>query len=126
MKQHAPLFLELATKAKQKVKEIDIHKAKEYLMEGKAIFIDVREESEWQQGYIPNAIHLSKGVIERDIEKKIPDQNTALILYCSGGFRSALATKSLLEMGYTNVSSIEGGVTAWINAGYPLVLHEDK
>lgn len=124
MKTHNPLFLALAMQAKKHIKEIDVHEAKKLLADGKTIFIDVREAFEWQQGHLPNAIHLSKGVIERDIEKHIPDPQTPLVLYCSGGYRSALATQSVQAMGYQNVCSMEGGTTAWINVGYTLISDE--
>src|SRR5476649_2177293 len=106
MKIHNPLFLSLAMQAKTHIKEIDVHEANKLLLDGKMVFIDVREESEWQQGHLPHAIHLSKGVIERDIEKHIPDASTPLVLYCSGGYRSALAIQSIQNMGYKNVCSI--------------------
>jgi len=124
MKIHNPLFLSLAMQAKTNIKEIDVHEANKLLLDGKMVFIDVREESEWQRGHLPRAIHLSKGVIERDIEKHIPDTSTPLVLYCSGGYRSALATQSIQNMGYKNVCSIEGGLTTWNNAGYPLISDE--
>lgn len=121
MKKHNPLFLSMATSAKQQVKEIDIHHAKATLEAvSSPHLIDVREDHEWQAGHLPNAIHISKGILERDIEKIIPDQQTPILLYCSGGFRSAIAAKSLQDMGYKNVMSMEGGCTAWINAGYPM------
>jgi rhodanese-related sulfurtransferase len=120
MKIHHPLFLALATQAKTQINEIDVHEANKRLTEGTTVFIDVREESEWKQGHLLNAIHLSKGVIERDIEQYIPDSATPLVLYCSGGYRSALATLSIQTLGYKNVCSMEGGTRAWINAGYSL------
>lgn len=122
MKKHNPLFLMIANSAKKQVNEIDIHQAKAKL--GETIppyLVDVREDNEWQNGHLPNAIHLGKGVIERDIEKTIPDLHAPIILYCGGGFRSAIAAKSLQEMSYKNVMSMDGGYTAWINAGFPMV-----
>lgn len=122
MKTHNPLFAKIAKFAKQNVKEIDVFQAKVQLSEpNPPVLVDVRESSEWQNGYLPNAIHLSKGVIERDIEKVIPDVQTPIILYCGGGFRSALAAKNLQEMGYTNVISMDGGFRGWCDAGYPVV-----
>jgi rhodanese-related sulfurtransferase len=82
--------------------------------------IDVREESEWNAGYLPQALHLSKGILERDIERFLPLVNTPIILYCNGGYRSCLAADNLQKMGYTNVSSLIGGFSAWIAAGFPL------
>lgn len=122
MKSHNPLFAMIAKSAKQHVKEIDIHQAKSQLAESQPpVLVDVREESEWQNGYLPNAIHLSKGVIERDIEKVIPNLEKPIILYCGGGFRSALAAKNLQDMGYINVISMDGGFRGWCEAGYPVV-----
>lgn len=121
MKSHNPLFAMIAKSAKQQVKEIDIHQAKSQLAEPQPpVLIDVREASEWQNGHLPNAVHLSKGVIERDIEKVIPDLEKPIILYCGGGFRSALAAKNLQEMGYKNVISMNGGFRGWCEAGYPV------
>jgi rhodanese-related sulfurtransferase len=125
MKIHNPLFLALAGTARSHIKEIDIHHAKTLLdAEKPPIFIDVREDSEWQTGHLSAAIHLSKGVIERDIEKIITDINTPLVLYCSGGYRSAIAAESLQKMGYKNIFSVEGGISAWVNAGY--LLHDER
>ena len=81
--------------------------------------VDVREDSEWAKGHLPNAIHLGKGVIERDIETKVPDKNAELVLYCGGGFRSALAADNLQKMGYKNVLSMDGGWRGWTESGYP-------
>ncbi len=121
MKTHNPLFLAQALLAKSHITEIDIHQAKKKLESAHPpVLIDVREDAEWQTGHLPNAVHLSKGIIERDIEKTIPDINTPLVLYCSGGYRSAMAAENLQKMGYTNVCSMEGGSTAWTNAGYPI------
>ncbi len=122
MKTHNPLFLAQALLAKTHIEEIDIHQAKDRLESTTPpVLIDVREESEWQTGHLPNAIHLSKGIIERDIEKIIPDTNTPLVLYCSGGYRSAIAAENLQKMGYKNICSMEGGSTAWTTAGYPIL-----
>jgi rhodanese-related sulfurtransferase len=117
MKTHHNLFTTLAMTAKSNIKEFEVEEVKNI---SGSILIDVREESEWKTGCLPNAIHLSKGVIERDIEKIIPDTNTAIVLYCSGGYRSAIAAESLQQMGYKNVVSMKGGTTAWIQAGFEL------
>ena len=119
MKQHSPGFLKLVTEAKSKIHEITPAQLKEKLDRHEQFhLIDVREESEWASGHIPRAIHLSKGIIERDIEKKFPDLNTPLVVYCSGGFRCALVAESLQKMGYTSVSSLESGSQGWIDEGY--------
>ena len=121
MKKHSPGFLTLVQEAKKKIHEITPAQLKEKLDRHEAFqLIDVREESEWASGHIPTAVHLSKGIIERDIEKKFPDLNTPLIVYCSGGFRCALVAESLQKMGYINVSSLETGSQGWIDAGYAL------
>jgi rhodanese-related sulfurtransferase len=83
--------------------------------------VDVREESEWARGHIPNAIHLGKGIIERDIEKAIPEKGATVVLYCGGGFRSALAADNLQKMGYSNVISMDGGWREWTQAGFPTI-----
>jgi rhodanese-related sulfurtransferase len=122
MKSHSPLFLAVALSAKSRIKEITVHEVKAQIESPQPpIVIDVREDNERAAGYIPNAIHLSKGVIERDIEKMIPDLDTAIVLYCSGGFRSAIATAALKTMGYQNVCSMLGGCSEWVKAGYPFV-----
>lgn len=110
--QHSPGFLRLAEEARASVREIDVAEARRRTADG-AVLIDVREDREWEEGHARGAIHMGKGVIERDIEQRIPDPNTELILYCGGGYRSALAAKSLGEMGYGNVASMTGGWRAW-------------
>ena len=121
MKQHSQRFVKLAENARQQVREITVEKVKEKIESGDISFlIDVREANEWQQGHLPHALHLSKGVIERDIEKHIPDEQSEIILYCGGGFRSALAGENLQRMGYKNILSMAGGFTAWKNAGFPI------
>ena len=118
MAKHSPAFLKLAQEAKQHVKETNVDEVKKRLDRGeKLMLIDVREESEFAKGHLPGAIHLSKGVIERDVEKTFPDTNKELILYCGGGFRSALAADNLQKMGYTNVISMDGGFRGWKEAG---------
>ena len=86
----------------------------------KFLLIDVREDNEWAKDHLPNAVHLGKGVIERDIEQQVPDSDTPMVLYCGGGFRSALAADNLQRMGYTNVVSMDGGIRGWREKGYPL------
>ena len=110
---HSPGFLRLAEQAKRSVREVSVDDALRRIREAGATLVDVREESEWEAGHARGAVHLSKGVIERDIEKVIPDPSREIILYCGGGFRSALATRSLQEMGYSNVWSLSGGWRAW-------------
>jgi rhodanese-related sulfurtransferase len=112
--------LKLAEDARSRVHEVSVDEARRKLESGKAKLIDVREESEWEAGHARGAEHLSKGVIERDIEVRVPDKKAELILYCGGGYRSALATDNLQKMGYTNVSSMAGGWRAWEAAGAPV------
>ena len=117
---HSPAFLRLVEDAKMRIRETNIHEVKERLdASEKFILVDVREESEWARGHLPGAIHLGKGIIERDIEQRVPDKNEPLVLYCGGGFRSALAADNLQKMGYTNVLSMDGGWRGWTEAGYP-------
>lgn len=119
-KQHAPGFLKLVTDAKTRVLECGVDDVKRRLDKGESFtLVDVREESEFAAGHIPGAVHLSKGVIERDVEKVIPDPAAPVVLYCGGGFRSALAADNLLKMGYTNVVSMDGGWRGWTGKGYP-------
>ena len=119
---HSPGFLKLVDDAKTRVRETGVHDVKKRLDAGeKLILVDVREESEWARGHLPGAIHLGKGIIERDIEQKVPDHAAPLVLYCGGGFRSALAADNLQKMGYTNVISLDGGWRDWIEANYPVV-----
>ena len=117
---HSPAFLKLVEDSKTRIRETDIREVKRRLDAGdKLHLVDVREESEWALGRLPGALHLSKGVIERDIEKVIPDKSAPIVLYCGGGFRSALAADNLQKMGYTSVISMDGGWRAWTEAGYP-------
>lgn len=117
---HSPEFLKIVNDTKKRIKEIDFREIKERLDAGeKFIVVDTREDNEWQRGHIPNAIHLGKGIIERDIEAAIPDKNAPLVLYCGGGFRSALAADNLQKMGYKNVVSMDGGWRGWTEAGFP-------
>jgi rhodanese-related sulfurtransferase len=117
---HPEGFLRLVADAKKRIKEEDVQTTKKKLDAGeKMILVDTREESEWARGHIPNAVHLGKGIIERDIEKAIPEKGATVVLYCGGGFRSALAAENLQRMGYTNVESMDGGWRAWVEAGMP-------
>jgi rhodanese-related sulfurtransferase len=117
---HAPGFLEIVNDAKSRVAETNVKEVKQRLDKGdKFTLVDVREESEWARGHLPGAVHLSKGVIERDIEAKVADKNAELVLYCGGGFRSALAADNLQKMGYKKVISMDGGWRGWTEAGYP-------
>ncbi|HEX5058328.1 MAG TPA: rhodanese-like domain-containing protein [Kofleriaceae bacterium] len=120
---HSPGFLKLVDDAKRNIRETTVSAVAERLKRGdKFHFVDTREDDEWRAGHIPGAIHLGKGVIERDIETKIPNHGDEIILYCGGGFRSALAAEALQKMGYTNVASMDGGIRAWRAQGLP----EDK
>jgi rhodanese-related sulfurtransferase len=117
---HQPGFLKLVNEAKKKIKEAQFTEIKKRLDAGeKLILVDTREDLEWAQGHLPGAIHLGKGIIERDIEQTIPDHNAPIVLYCGGGFRSAIAAENLQKMGYTNVISMDGGWKGWIGAGFP-------
>ncbi|NBR04324.1 MAG: sulfurtransferase [Planctomycetes bacterium] len=121
---HSPRFLAISQDAKKKVRETSVFDVKSRLDKGeKLLLIDVREESEFAKDHIPGAIHLSKGVIERDIESAVPNLSTEIILYCGGGFRSALSAENLARMGYSNVISMDGGVRAWRENGFPLKSH---
>jgi rhodanese-related sulfurtransferase len=120
MKQHSPGFLAIVTDAKSRVKETNVAEVLQRLAAGATFtLVDVREESEFAAGHAQGALHLGKGVIERDIEKAIPDHDAPLILYCGGGFRSALASDNIQKMGYTNVLSMDGGWSGWVAAGGP-------
>jgi rhodanese-related sulfurtransferase len=116
---HSPGFLKIVDDAKSRVREIEVGEARRQLESGKAKLIDVREQSEWAAGHARGAAHIGRGVIERDIEDRFPDKSAALILYCGGGFRSALAADNLQKMGYRNVASMAGGWRAWQAEGAP-------
>ena len=119
--QHAPRFLRIVEDAKRRVRETDVHDVKGKLDRGeKFLLIDVREESEYAKDHLPGAVHMGKGVIERDIEGRVPELGKEMILYCGGGFRSALAADNLQKMGYTNVISMDGGIRGWREKNYPL------
>ena len=117
-KSHNPGFLALVNDAKSRVKEIDIEGYKKMPREGH-LLVDVREDNEWSAGHAKGAIHLGKGIIERDIESQVPDKSTTMVLYCGGGFRSALVADALQKMGYTGAISLDGGWRAWNAAGLP-------
>ena len=115
---HSPAFLAIVNDAKKRVKEADFRDIKKRLDAGeKMILVDTREDNEWAKGHIPGAVHLGRGIIERDVETTIPDKNATLVLYCGGGFRSALAADNLQKMGYKNVISMDGGWRGWKEAG---------
>jgi len=117
---HSPGFLAIVDDAKTRVKEWDFREVKKRLDAGEKItLVDVREDNEWARGHLPGAIHLGKGIIERDIEQAVPDKSTTLVLYCGGGFRSALVADNLQKMGYTNPITMDGGWRAWTEAGLP-------
>jgi len=118
-KAHNPGFLALVKHAKSRVKEIDIEQYQKMPREGH-LLVDVREDREWAEGHAAGAIHMSKGIIERDIESRVPDTATTMVLYCGGGYRSALVAEALERMGYRNVISLDGGWRAWNAAGLPV------
>ena len=120
--QHAPGFLKIVNDAKSRVKETTVDEIKHRLDRGdQFILVDVREDSEFVKDHLPGAVHLGRGIIERDIETRVPDPKTELILYCGGGFRSALAADNLQKMGYSNVISMDGGIRERREKSYPLV-----
>ena len=118
---HSPGFLKLVNEAKVRVKEITLDQARERLAKNpKAVLMDVREDAEWQKSHAAQAVHLGKGILERDLENTYPDVNTEIIMYCGGGFRSALTADVAQKMGYRNVSSLIGGYKALAQAGWPM------
>jgi rhodanese-related sulfurtransferase len=118
--QHSPQFLKLVSDAKKRVKETTVADVQRRMDSGENfLLVDVREDNEWEKGHIPGAVHMGKGIIERDIEIKVPQTDTKVILYCGGGFRSALVADNLQKMGYTNVESMDGGWRGWTGAGLP-------
>jgi rhodanese-related sulfurtransferase len=122
---HSPQFLKLVKEAKTRVKETNVADVQRRMDSGeKFLLVDVREDSEWAQGHLPGAMHLSKGIIERDIEARVPHTDQKIVLYCGGGFRSALAAENLQKMGYTNVESMDGGWRGWLIAGFPTATGE--
>lgn len=121
VKHHSPGFLAIVHDAKKRIREVDIEEYKRMVASGNAgQLVDVREDHEWETAHAAGAVHLSKGIIERDIEKTFPDKNTKLVLYCGGGYRSALATDNVQKMGYANVISLDGGWRAIEASGLPL------
>ena len=119
--QHSPRFLKIVEDAKRRVRETNVEMVKARLDRGdKFVLVDVREDREFDADHLPGAVHLGKGIIERDIEGKYPDLQTELVLYCGGGFRSALVADNLQKMGYTNVISMDGGIRGWRERGFPL------
>jgi len=121
MVQHSARFLQIVDDARSRIKETDVDTVKQRLDRGEKLFlIDVREESEFAKDHLPGATHLGKGIIERDIEERVPNLATELILYCGGGYRSALAADNLQKMGYRNILSMDGGIRGWRDKGYPL------
>jgi len=121
VQQHPPRFLKIVDDARTRVRETNVEQVKKRIDSGgKFILVDVREESEYAKDHLPGAIHLGKGIIERDIEARVPDVDAEIVLYCGGGFRSALAADNLQKMGYTHVISMDGGIRDWREMGYPL------
>jgi rhodanese-related sulfurtransferase len=120
--QHAPGFLKLVEDTKKRVKETNVQEVKKRMDSGeKFLLVDCREDNEWARGHLPGAVHMGRGIIERDIEMSVPDAKAQIIIYCGGGFRSALAADNLQKMGYTNVISMDGGWRGWNEAGFPTV-----
>jgi rhodanese-related sulfurtransferase len=119
--EHSPGFLKVVNEARPKVKEITIDQTRERLKRNpKAVLLDVREDNEWQKGHATGAVHLGKGILERDIEKMVPDPNTELIMYCGGGYRSVLTADVAQRMGYRNVYSLIGGYKGLVQAQWPM------
>ena len=119
--QHSARFLQIVDDARKRVREVTVDDVKARLDRGEEfLLVDVREESEYAKDHLPGAIHLGKGIIERDIEERVPQLNAPLILYCGGGYRSALAADNLQKMGYTNVLSMDGGIRGWREKQFPL------
>jgi rhodanese-related sulfurtransferase len=120
-KHHSPRFLKIVDDARSRVRELTVDDVKKRLDRGDPfLLIDVREESEWAKNHLPGAIHLGKGILERDVEERVPDTAAEIVLYCGGGYRSALSADNLQKMGYTNVWSMDGGFRDWKEKGYPL------
>jgi rhodanese-related sulfurtransferase len=117
---HSPQFLKLVNESKARVKETNVADVKRRMDAGeKFLLVDVREDNEWANGHLPSAVHMGRGIIERDIETAVPDTGTKMVLYCGGGFRSALVADNLQKMGYLNVESMDGGWKGWLAAGLP-------
>ncbi|MCX5659249.1 MAG: rhodanese-like domain-containing protein [Planctomycetota bacterium] len=121
MAKHGPRFEKLVDEARARIRETNVAEIRPRLeRKEKFHLVDIREESEWAAGHIPGAVYLGKGVIERDVEEKFPDLDAEIVLYCGGGFRSALAADNLQKMGYRNVVSMDGGYRGWTAAGLPV------
>jgi rhodanese-related sulfurtransferase len=119
--QHPPRFLKIVDDARSRIRETNVDEIKKRLDRGdKFLLVDVREESEFAKDHLPGAVHMGKGVIERDVEGRVPQLDTEMVLYCGGGFRSALAADNLQKMGYTKVISMDGGIRDWREKGFPL------
>ncbi|NOT33490.1 MAG: sulfurtransferase [Candidatus Eisenbacteria bacterium] len=117
---HSPGFLALVNDAKSRVKQMSIEDYRRRVAAGEAfVLVDTREDNEWASAHATGAMHLSKGVIEREIEQAVPEKDAPVVLYCGGGFRSALVADNLQKMGYTNVISLDGGWRGWVAAGLP-------
>ena len=122
MKDHSIKFLKIVNEAKSRIRETNVDAVKAKIDKGDQFYlVDVREQDEWKNGHLPNSIYLGKGIIERDIEKTIEDTNAEIILYCGGGFRSALVADNIQNMGYRKAISMDGGYSGWVNAGHPIV-----
>ena len=124
---HSPGFLKLVEDAKSRIQEVTLEEARERLKANpKAVLLDVREDREWEAGHAEDAEHLGKGVLERDIENRFPDRETEIIMYCGGGYRSALACDAAQQIGYTRVASLDGGYKAMVDAGWKMVKRSDN
>ena len=123
---HSPRFLHLVADARTRIRETTVADVRLRQDTGEAFtLVDVREDAEWTQGHVPGAVHMGRGVLERDVETRFPDLDTPLVLMCGGGFRSALAADALGRMGYTAVESMDGGWRGWTEAGAPVEVHPD-
>jgi rhodanese-related sulfurtransferase len=119
--QHSARFLQIVEDARRRIREVSIDDVKAKLDRGEPfLLVDVREESEYGKDHLPGAVHMGKGIIERDIEERVPELSTPLVLYCGGGYRSALAADNLQKMGYTDVLSMDGGIRGWREKHFPL------
>jgi len=118
---HSPRFLAIANDARTRIREVSIPEFRRRIAAGERLtLVDVREDHEWEAGHLPGAVHLARGILERDVERTFPDPATPLVLQCGGGFRSALAADNLARMGYTEVWSLAGGYRAWVESGLPV------